>query len=498
MVHRILARSVLCATLTVAGAAAPCLAQSSPTVFPTADGTSRTESTLVERLYPVADLVVAPVETAHLSVQNFVKLSGFDKLTQNAPGNANAQPADNQSQSEVAKRLEPAIPATTREGELVNMLTACVDPTSWAGKGGKSTIAYHSGCMTLAIHALPAHHARIAAVLAELRRQQETQVTLEVRMVTISEEVAERVGLNSDTPGAVTTAAGRVNESQVREAPANLPRVTFLNNNQLAELQAAFQGDQHTSIVQLPKVTLFNGQKTRLSAGDLQSFVTKVDPQKIGGQTVMVPQCEVMPTSGFYLSARPTVSADRRYVKLDLQTNFTKLATPNIQLFPVSTLITPVFEGGAVGKPVPFTQFIQQPVHTSLLVDCSLNLPDGGTALLTGYRQMSEGKNEFGPPVLSKVPYLNRLFKNVGYANVSTQVALLVTPRIVMDEDVEMRAVLAHQVSKMRGANPGHEEQKPLAKLLKEYKQACSEGRLSEAQALAARALLLDPACFSR
>jgi hypothetical protein len=90
------------------------------------------------------------------------------------------------------------------------------------------------------------------------------------------------------------------------------------------------------------------------------------------------------------------------------------------------------------------------------------------------------------------------LFKNVGYDNVPTQVALLVTPRIISDSDAEMRSVLATQVSKMRGADPSSGEQKPLAKLLEEYRQACSEGRLNEAQALAARALLLDPACFSR
>jgi hypothetical protein len=61
-----------------------------------------------------------------------------------------------------------------------------------------------------------------------------------------------------------------------------------------------------------------------------------------------------------------------------------------------------------------------------------------------------------------------------------------------------MRSVLATQVMKMRGANPASGEQKPLAKLLEEYKQACAEGRLSEAQGLAARALLLDPACFTK
>jgi type II secretory pathway component GspD/PulD (secretin) len=285
---------------------------------------------------------------------------------------------------------------------------------------------------------------------------------------------------------------------QALEAANNLPRVSFLNGAQVAELQASIERDPQARILQLPKITMFNGQKTRVAHGDMQSFVTNVDRIQVGGQPVLIPRNEVMPTSGFFLSARPTISADRRFVKLDLQTNFTKLATPNVQLFPVTTFITPVFEGGATGEPVPFTQFLQQPMLTSMLVDCSLNLPDGGTALLTGYRLMTQDKHEFGPPVLSRVPYINRLFKNVSYTNVPTQVALLVTPRIIMDSDVEMRSVLATQVMKMRGANPASGEQKPLAKLLEEYKQACAEGRLSEAQALAARALLLDPACFSK
>ena len=44
-----------------------------------------------------------------------------------------------------------------------------------------------------------------------------------------------------------------------------------------------------------------------------------------------------------------------------------------------------------------------------------MSVPDGGTVLLGGLKPLSEGRNEFGPPVLSKIPYINRLFKNVGY-----------------------------------------------------------------------------------
>ena len=141
----------------------------------------------IERLYPVADLVTPlAVETGHVNVQDFVKLSEFDKVALPAFENANAPAADNQLSDARDKASAPRQPARTREDELINMLVSCVDPTSWAGKGGKASIAYHAGCMTLAVHTLPDHHERIAAVLAELRRQQDTQVALEVRMITLS------------------------------------------------------------------------------------------------------------------------------------------------------------------------------------------------------------------------------------------------------------------------------------------------------------------------
>jgi type II secretory pathway component GspD/PulD (secretin) len=42
-------------------------------------------------------------------------------------------------------------------------------------------------------------------------------------------------------------------------------------------------------------------------------------------------------------------------------------------------------------------------------------VPDGGTVTLGGYSQVSEGRSEFGVPGLSKVPYVGRGFRNVGY-----------------------------------------------------------------------------------
>jgi type II secretory pathway component GspD/PulD (secretin) len=115
----------------------------------------------------------------------------------------------------------------------------------------------------------------------------------------------------------------------------------------------------------------------------------------------------------------------------------TNLASATVPLFPITTFITPVFEGGAQGQPVPFTQFIQQPTFTLVTIQTTVSVPDGGTVLLGGLKLLNEGRNEFGPPILSKIPYLSRLWKNVGYGRDTSSLLIMVTPRIIINEEEE-------------------------------------------------------------
>jgi type II secretory pathway component GspD/PulD (secretin) len=110
-----------------------------------------------------------------------------------------------------------------------------------------------------------------------------------------------------------------------------------------------------------------------------------------------------------------------------------------VPLFPIVTPIIPTFEGGFSGQPVVFTQFIQQPVFNFITVSTTVNVPDGGTVVMGGLKRLSEGRNEFGPPVLSKIPYINRLFKNVGYGREAESLLIMVTPRIIINSEEEFR-----------------------------------------------------------
>jgi len=126
-------------------------------------------------------------------------------------------------------------------------------------------------------------------------------------------------------------------------------------------------------------------------------------------------------------------------VRLNLTPTLTALASANVPLFPITTFVTPVFEGGSQGQPIPFTQFYQQPSFTEISAQTTVAVPDGGTVLLGGLKTMAQGRNEFGPPVLAQVPYLNRLFKNIGIGTETRHVMLMVTPRIIINSEEELR-----------------------------------------------------------
>jgi type II secretory pathway component GspD/PulD (secretin) len=214
--------------------------------------------------------------------------------------------------------------------------------------------------------------------------------------------------------------------------------LAFLSDIQVFLFMEAVQGDIRTNVMQAPKLTLFNGQTATLTVTDQQFFVTGVTVRSQQGQFLYTPTITRF-NIGVTLVMNAVISADRRFVRMSLTPTLTNLASPIVNLFPIVTPIFPQFDGAATGQPVVFTQFVQLPVFTTVGVMTTVAVPDGGTVLLGGLKRLSEGRNEYGPPVLSKIPYINRLFKNVGYGRETDSLLMMVTPRIIVQAEEEER-----------------------------------------------------------
>ncbi|MFO0926810.1 MAG: hypothetical protein U0736_07175 [Gemmataceae bacterium] len=289
----------------------------------------------------------------------------------------------------------------TVEKQLIKIIQAHVAPESWAGRGGVGTIDYYPVGMALLVRRTPAVHEQIHELLAALRRLQDVQVTVEMRIVSLPTDLLQQLGFMA---GEQLTQPGTI----------------VLDDTQLTMLLQAVQGDRRTNIPAAPKMTMFNGQRATLELTEQQSYVTGVTWEQRDDKKVPHPQVRPVCT-GMRLSVLPLVAADGRTVKLQMAVELQRAADGQ----PAVRDVEPV---GEVTVPAP-------PRGREWAVETTVKLTDGATAALTGWTRHREVRREIAPPILSRIPYLSRLFVNVGIGRESEQVLVLVTPRVIVRQE---------------------------------------------------------------
>jgi general secretion pathway protein D len=226
-------------------------------------------------------------------------------------------------------------------------------------------------------------------------------------------------------------------------------------------IQAA-QGNTRSNVMQAPKVTLFNGQQAFVSDTRQRPFVTAVIPVVGDFSAAQQPVITVL-NEGTAVNVQAVVSNDRRFVRLTLVPFFSQIG--QVQEFQFEGSKTSrakssdekseakeknnngLIDLASDNKALKTNELelasngttIQQPEFLFTTVTTTVSVPDGGTVLLGGIKRLREGRNEYGVPILSKIPYVNRLFKNVGLGRTTDSLMLMVTPRIIIQEEEEQK-----------------------------------------------------------
>jgi hypothetical protein len=364
------------------------------------------------KVYSVADLVV-PIEG----------LPGMKSACPAAIGCAAATKVPDKNQ--------------TMHEALIKLICRKVRPNSWADVGGQASIDYFPMGMGLVVSQTSDAHEEIAELLNALRGLQDVQVVMEMRLVNVTDDCCERIGVDFNCPNAQVGSAvngdkGLCGSVILNEAKA---KPVFLNEKQLHAFLEAVQGDRRANVMQSPRLTTFNGQNAVVSIGQTQQFVTGMTVGEKNGQTVAVPKVEAFDL-GTRLEVQPVVSADHQFVAIKLNCQIAEV-DGEPELFPVITTVKPVVDGGAQGQPIPFTQFIQKPAINKMAVNKSACIPDGHTMVLMIGRTERQVREESQVPGMSRIPYMSRLFKNVVLRREAQARLLLVTPRIVSENREE-------------------------------------------------------------
>lgn len=382
---------------------------------------------------------------------------------------------------------------------LIDLIVSTVHTETWAENGGgDAEIRPFPTNLSLVISQTQAVHEEIADLLEQLRRLQDLQVTIEVRFIRLNDRFFERIGIDFDmniedrTVGTADLIPGQVYEPNRQSATVGIqapvtgiapfpnftadldipfrqdgflgaapPPFSGFDANQaarfgfaiLSDIEAYFlieaaQGDSRTNVLNAPKVTLFNGQQAFVADAVSQPFVIGVIP--VVGEFVAAQQpVIVVLNEGTMMTIQAVVSDDRRYVRLTVVPFFTQVGDVKEFTFEGSSSTTNSSsstddddDGRNEAQDNQQQQArsgvtVQLPAFQFVSVVTTVSVPDGGTVLLGGIKRLSEGRNEFGVPLLSKVPYINRLFRNVGIGRDTDSLMMMVTPRIIIQEEEE-------------------------------------------------------------
>lgn len=375
---------------------------------------------------------------------------------------------------------------------LIDLIKGTIAPDDWDDTNGDGSIQAFVPNLSLIVSNTQQVQDQIQDLLEKLRELNDVQIVVEVRFVILTDNFFERVGIDFDfrlndnsglNPNALpdeVTQSALVGREAVPEGftPSGDLDVAFGQNSfasaipqfggfdaqtaanfgfailsdiEVFLLIQASKGDTRSNVTQAPVVTMFNGQSASINDGAQRPFVTSVVPVVGDFAVAHQPVISLLP-DGTSLNVQATVSHDRRFVRLSLVPFFSQVT--DVQTFTFSgtrttrtasdSLLEDLLNQAGIGnnnlqelETVDEGTTIQLPVISFTTVNTVVSVPDGGTVLMGGVKRMSEGRTERGVPFLSNVPYVNRLFKNVGIGRQTQNLMMMVTPRIIIQEEEE-------------------------------------------------------------
>ncbi len=387
---------------------------------------------------------------------------------------------------------------------LIQLIQDTVSPDTWQDTGsGEGTVQAFPPNLSLIVTQSQRVQDEIRELLKKLRELNDVQIVIEVRFVAIQDNFFERIGvdfdfaINDDSQLTDPTSDRQVRSvvvgntgdgnSQTNGAPF-LPTInqdlifsqgsfastvpTFggfdltsaanfgfaiLSDIEVFFLIQASKGSTRATVTEAPTVTMFNGQSASVNDNSFTPFVTSVTPVVGDFAVAHQPIITILP-DGSKLDVTATVSADRRSVQMSLVPFFSEITDVETFTFSGSTTTqistnsllddlldtidpTNADDGNDELETITEGVTIQLPVLATTSVNTVVSVPDGGTVLLGGIKRSRETRTERGVPMLSSIPYVNRLFTNVGLSRETTNLMLMVTPRIIIQEEEERKQI---------------------------------------------------------
>jgi type II secretory pathway component GspD/PulD (secretin) len=378
---------------------------------------------------------------------------------------------------------EPAA-TVVEEDRLQDLIRENIGVDTWEGEPG--TMSYQSGVL-LVRHTADIHQ-KIERLLTELRRAVGIQVDVEAKFLKVEDSFLEDIGvdfrglgdqssegvpgrgleqnnrsnlrfddfgrpeeINSARPGEIGTGTepgvffddggdgdlmGRTEhlyDRQLGGGPDGLNNAgglalqyAYLDDVELEVILRAVQKNERSEEVVSPRLLIYNNSRAHMQALRHTSYIRDFDVEIAQAAAVANPIVDVV-RDGVVLDVRPVVSADRRFITMELRPTVMALQ------FPIPTFTTTL----GAGQPVS----IQLPDVTLQSVRTTVTMPDGGSILLGGMKLAERQNIVSGVPLLKDLPILSFLFSRKGTFTLNRKIIILIKARIVISEEFEPKLI---------------------------------------------------------
>jgi type II secretory pathway component GspD/PulD (secretin) len=362
---------------------------------------------------------------------------------------------------------EPEEDIDEREALLLNgddldtLIRDNVSPETWEDVGASLRVT-EAG--VLVVNQTPDVHAKISELLDDLREATGIMVDIEARFLRVQDSFLEDIGVDFrglGSPGLGANEAfndfgsasafadlgaevgqdsdagiyfdngdngdvkarienlydSALGNAEVKNSGGLSFQWTFLNDLQLEMILRAVQKAERIELVTAPHVLVANTARSNLTVTNQLAYVQDFNIEIAQGASIADPIIQTI-QDGVVLDVRPTVSADRRFVTVEMRPTVAELKRP------MKEITTTLASASSVT--------IQLPELEISRLRTTVPIPDGGTILLGGWKVHEEQNYNNGVPILNKIPIINFLFKREGNFVLNRKLLILLKATIVM------------------------------------------------------------------
>ncbi len=354
------------------------------------------------------------------------------------------------------------------EDNLDSLIRDNVAPESWDADPANS-LRISNG--TMVVNQTPEVHAKIQKLLDDLREATGIMVDIQARFLKVEDNFLEDIGVDFrglGAPGKGTnaffndfgdstaqqtlgqelgsdTAVGAFldegEDGDIRARTENLFdqflgdedvltgsgglqfQWTYLNDLQLEMILTAVSKSERIELVTAPRILVFNTARSNLAVMNQVAYVQDFNVEIAQAASIADPEIGVV-EDGVILDVRPVVSADRRFITMELRPTVAELQRP------IPTFTTSL---GVSGNSVT----IQLPEVEKAIVRTSIPMPDGGTVLLGGMKIHENQDLRSGVPILNKIPIVSFFFERQGTFVTNRKLLILLKAKIVIPQELE-------------------------------------------------------------